>query len=111
MKKVKEWFKKHKKEIIVGVAAAGCTALYFLIKQKKVKIEAGLTVRLGFLDEIDDAEEYRYKNNIYSSINLNNPDLSLEDLGKLGDIIKSRFPAINAQTKLDHVFANYAERV
>ena len=109
MKKVKEWLKKHKKEIIVGVAAAGCTALYFLAKQKNVGVKASLNVMLRFLDGEDDEQYGYHKNDVYSSINLNKPDLSMEDLGKLGDILKNSFPNMAAGTKLAHISANYSE--
>ena len=38
MKKVKQWMKDHKKEIVVFVVAAGGTALYVLEKRKRSKV-------------------------------------------------------------------------
>lgn len=111
MKKVKTWLKEHKKEIIVGAVAAGGTALYFLTKQKKVGVKAGLNLTLRFLDGVEDDEEcfgWRGKSDIYTNINLNKPDLTVADLGKLGDMLKEKLPMIAGDAKVNHLSANYS---
>lgn len=109
MSKVKQWVKDHKKEIIVGAVAAGGTALYFLAKQKKITgFKAGLSLNLRFLEgDIDGCFEKNGSRDFYASVNLNNPELTFADLGKLGDILKENLPMIAGDVKVDHLSANY----
>ena len=112
MKKVKTWLKEHKKEIIVGAVAAGGTALYFFANQKKVGVKAGLNLTLRFLDGIDNDDEYygcRTLSDVYTNINLNKPDLSISDCGKLGEVLKEKLPAIAKDTKINYLSANYSQ--
>lgn len=112
MKKVKVWLKEHKKEIIVGAVAAGGTALYFLAKQKKITgVKAGLSLNLRFLEgeeDIDGCFGRSGSRDLYASVNLNNPDLTFADLGKLGDMLKEKLPMIAGDVKVDHLSANYS---
>lgn len=111
MKKVKQWIKDHKKEIIVGAVAAGGTALYFMAKEKKVGVKAGINLSLRFLDGINNEEEcfgWRSKSNLHTNINLNKPDLTLSDLGKLGDMLREKMPMISEDTKVNYLSANYS---
>lgn len=108
--KVKEWFKKHKKELIVGALAAGGTALYFMLKEKKVGIKAGIKLNLQLLDGVADENGYyggHHKSDIYTNIIMHKPDLNLSDLGKLGDLLREKVPIITEDTKIDHLSVNY----
>lgn len=110
MKKIKAWLKKHKKEIIVGVVAASGTAIYFLVKENKVGIKAGINLSLRFLDGFDNEEEWYCQNgrsDLYTNINLNKPDLTLSDLGKLGDVLKENIPMIMEDSKINRITVNY----
>lgn len=113
MKKVKTWFKEHKKEIIVGAVAAGGTALYFLFKDKKINIKTnGISLTLRLLNnELEDREDvlgYRRRgSNSYASLNMNNPDITLKDMGKLGEMIKEKFPMITKETKIDYLSVSH----
>lgn len=111
MKRVKQWIKDHKKEIIIGVVTAGGTALYFMAKEKKVGVKAGINFSLRFLDGVNNEEEcfaWRSKSNLHTNINLNKPDLTLSDLGKLGDMLREKMPMISEDTKVNYLSANYS---
>ena len=109
--KVKQWIKDYKKEIIVGALAAGGTALYFMAKEKEVCVKAGINLSLRFLDCVNNKEEcfgWRSKSNLHANINLNKPDLTLSDLGKLGDMLREKVPMISEDTKVNYLSANYS---
>ena len=111
MKKVKQWIKDHKKEIIVGAVATVGTALYFMTKEKEVCVKAGINLSLRFLDGVNNEEEcfgWRSKSNLHTNINLNKPDLTLSDLGKLGDMLRENIPMISEDTKVNYLSANYS---
>lgn len=108
--KVKQWIKDHKKEIIVGAVAAGGTALYFMAKEKKIGVKAGINLSLRFLDGINNEEEcfgWCSKSDLHTNINLNKPDLTLSDLGKLGDMLREKMSMISEDTKVNYLSANY----
>lgn len=110
MKKVKQWMKDHKKEIIVSVVAAGGTALYFLGKEKKIKgVKAGLRLSFGFLNEEEDGDYYdsRSKNNLYTNLNLNNPGYTVGDLGKIGAELMKNIPSLTKDVPINHLNANF----
>lgn len=110
MKKVKQWMKDHKKEIIIGVVAAGGTALYFIRKEKKIKgIKAGLRLTLEFLNGEEDGDYYdsRSKNNLYTNLNLNNPGYTVGDLGKIGEELMKNIPSLTKDVPINHLNANF----
>ena len=110
MKKVKQWMKDHKKEIIICVVAAGGTALYFIRKEKKIKgIKAGLRLSFGFLNEEEDGDYYdsRSKNNLYANLNLNNPGYTIGDLGKIGAELMKNIPSLTKDVPINHLNANF----
>lgn len=110
MKKVKQWMKDHKKEIIICVVAAGGTALYFIRKEKKIKgIKAGLRLSFGFLNEEEDGDYYdsRSKNNLYANLNLNNPGYTVGDLGKIGAELMKNIPSLTKDVPINHLNANF----
>lgn len=110
MKKVKQWMKDHKKEIIVCVAAAGGTALYFMRKEKKIKgIKAGLRLTFGFLNEEEDGDYFdsRSKNNLYTNLNLHDPGYTVGDLGKIGAELMKNIPSLTKDVPINHLNANF----
>lgn len=110
MKKVKQWIKDHKKEIIICVVTAGGTALYFLKKEKKIKgVKAGLRLSFEFLDGVEDEDYYglRSDNNINTNLSLRKPGYTVGDLGKLGvELIKS-IPSLTKDVPINHLNANF----
>lgn len=110
MKKVKQWMKDHKKEIVVCVVAAGGTALYFLRKEKKIKgIKAGLGLSFEFLDGEEDGDYYgfRSKSNIYTNLALNKPGYTVGDLGKIGAELMKSIPSLTKDVPINHLNANF----
>lgn len=104
MKKVKQWMKDHKKEIIIGVVAAGGTALYFLGKEKKIKgIKAGLRLTFRFLNEEEDGDYYdsRSKNNLHTNLTLHNPGYTVGDLGKIGAELMKSIPSLTKDVPIN----------
>lgn len=110
MKKVKQWMKDHKKEIIVGAVAAGGTALYFLRKEKKIKgVKAGLRLSFEFLGEEDDEHYYGIplsKDNLYTNLNLHKPGYTVGDLGKIGAELMKNIPSLTKDVPINHLNAN-----
>lgn len=109
MKKVKQWMKDHKKEIIICVATAGGTALYFLRKEKKIKgVNAGLRLYFEFLDGEGDGDYYglRSKNNICTNLTLNKSGYTVSDLGKIGEELMKNIPSLTKDVLIDHLNAN-----
>lgn len=110
MKKVKQWMKDHKKEIIICVATAGGTALYFLRKEKKIKgVNAGLRLYFEFLDGEGDGNYYslRSKSNILTNLTLNKPGYTVGDLGKIGVELMKSIPSLTKDVPIDHLNANF----
>ena len=110
MKKVKQWMKDHKKEIVVFVVAAGGTALYFLGKEKKIKgVEAGLRLSFKFLNSEEDGDPYgiQSKSNRYTNLTLNNPGYAVGDLGKIGVELMKSIPSLTKDVPIDHLNANF----
>ncbi len=110
MKKVKQWMKDHKKEIVVCVVAAGGTALYFLRKEKKIKgIKAGLGLSFEFLDGEEDGDYYgfRSKSNMHTILNLNKPGYTVGDLGKIGAELMKSIPSLTKDVPINHLNANF----
>ena len=111
MKKVKQWMKDHKKEIVVGVVAAGGTALYFLGKGEKIKgVKAGLRLSFRFLDGEEDGDPYgiQSKNNRYTNLTLNNPGYTVGDLGKIGAELMKSIPSLTKDVPINHLNANFS---
>lgn len=110
MKKVKQWIKDHKKEIIICVMAAGGTALYFLGKEKKIKgVKAGLRLSFEFLDGEEDRDYYglQSKSNHYTSLTLHNPGYTVSDLGKIGAELMKNIPSLTKDVSINHLNANF----
>lgn len=110
MKEVKQWIKDHKKEIIVCVAAAGGTALYFLGKEKKIKgVKAGLRLSFEFLDGEEDGDPYgiQSKNNRYTNLTLQNPGYTVGDLGKIGAELMKNIPSLTKDVPINRLNANF----
>ena len=110
MKKVKQWMKDHKKEIVVGVVAAGGTALYFLGKGEKIKgVKAGLRLSFRFLDGEEDGDPYgiQSKSNRYTNLTLNNPGYTVGDLGKIGAELMKSIPSLTKDVPINHLNANF----
>lgn len=109
MKKVKQWMKDHKKEIIICVVAAGGTALYFLKKEKKIKgVKAGLRLSFEFLDgEDEDYYGLLSKNNISTNLSLHKPGYTVGDLGKFGVELMKSIPSLTKDVPIDHLNANF----
>lgn len=110
MKKVKQWMKDHKKEIIIGVVAAGGTALYFLRKEKKIKgVKAGLRLSFEFLDGEEDGDYYglRSKSNLYTNLTLHKPGYTVGDLGKIGVELMKSIPSLTKDVPINHLNANF----
>lgn len=118
MKKVKQWMKDHKKEIIVFVVAAGGTALYFLGKEKKIKgVEARLRLTFEFFNGGKDGEgECDYglrsksnhpKSDIYTNLNLHDPGYTVGDLGKIGAELMKNIPSLTKDVPINHLNANF----
>ena len=110
MKKVKQWMKDHKKEIIVCAVAAGGTTLYFLRKEKKIKgVKAGLRLSFEFLDSEEDGDTYgiQSKSNRYTSLTLHSPGYTVGDLGKIGVELMKSIPSLTKDVPIDHLNANF----
>lgn len=110
MSKIKQWIKDHKKEIIVGTVAAGGTALYFLVKEKKIKgIKAGLRLSLQFLDGENDEDYYnpRSESSLYTNLNLHKPGYTVGDLGKIGVELMNNIPDLTKDVPINHLNANF----
>ena len=109
MKKVKQWVKDHKKEIIIG-AVAGGTALYFLGKEKKIKgVKAGLRLTFEFLNGEEDGDYYglRSKSDLYTNLNLHKPGYTVGDLGKIGAELMKNIPSLTKDVPINHLNANF----
>lgn len=110
MKKVKQWAKDHKKEIIVGVAAAGGTALYFLGKEKKIKgVKAGLKLSFNFLDGEEDGDYYSLlsESDCRTNLVLHKPGYTVGDLGKIGVELMKNIPSLTKDVPINHLNANF----
>ena len=110
MKKVKQWVKDHKKEIIIGAVAAGGTALYFLGKEKNIKgVKAGLRLSFEFLDGEEDGDYYglRSKSDLYTNLNLHKPGYTVGDLGKIGEELMKNIPSLTKDVPINHLNANF----
>ena len=110
MKKVKQWVKDHKKEIIIGVVAAGGTALYFLGKEKKIKgVKAGLKLTFGFLGGEEDGDYYglQSKSDRYTNLTLHQPGYTVGDLGKIGEELMKSIPSLTKEVSINHLNANF----
>lgn len=108
MKKVKQWMKDHKKEIIICVVTAGGTAIYFLKKEKKIKgVKAGLRLTFGFLEGDEDYYGLRSDNNINTNLNLHNPGYTVGDLGKVGAELMKNIPSLTKDVPINHLNANF----
>ena len=110
MKKVKQWVKDHKKEIIIGAVAAGGTALYFLGKEKNIKgVKAGLRLSFEFLDGEDDGDPYgvQSKSNCYTNLTLRNPGYTVGDLGKIGAELMEKIPTLTKDVPINRLNANF----
>lgn len=108
--KVKQWIKMHKREIVVGLLAAGGTAAYFLLKEKKVQgLSATLRLSLDLADK-NDGEIFMPKSDVYTSLNIHEPSLAVGDLGKLGEELKLRLPNLEDNDKLCHLSVSYSAR-
>lgn len=103
MKKVKQWMKDHKKEIIICVVAAGGTALYFLKKEKKIKgVKAGLRLSLEFLNDEENEDRWGF----HTSLSLREPGYTVGDLGKIGAELMERVPSLTKDVPIDYLNAN-----
>ena len=110
MKKVKQWMKDHKKEIIVCAVTAGGTSLYFLRKEKKIKgVKAGLRLSFKFLNSEEDGDPYgiQSKSNRYTNLTLNNPGYAVGDLGKIGEELMKNIPSLTKDVPINHLNANF----
>ena len=110
MKKVKQWVKDHKKEIIIGAVAAGGTALYFLGKEKKIKgVKAGLRLYFEFFNGEEDGDYYdlRSKSDSYTNLTIHNPGYTVGDLGKIGEELMKKIPSLTKDVPINHLNANY----
>ena len=110
MKKVKQWVKDHKKEIIIGAVAAGGTALYFLGKEKKIKgVKAGLRLSFEFLDGEEDGDYYDRLSDseCYTNLTLREPGYTVGDLGKIGEELMKKIPSLTKDVPINHLNANY----
>lgn len=110
MKKIKQWVKDHKKEIIVGAVAASGTALYFLRKEKKIKgVKAGLRLSFEFLDGGEDEDYYnpRSESSLYTNLNLHKPGYTVGDLGKIGAELMNKIPDLTKDVPINHLNANF----
>lgn len=107
MSKIKIWFKKHKKEIIIGMVAAGGTALCFLVKEKKIKgVEARLNLSFQFLD--GDADGYGYRDEgTHVHINIRNSNLNLSNMEEIKKEIMKYIPSLSNDTKLTNLNIDY----
>lgn len=110
MKKIKQWVKDHKKEIIVGAVTAGGTTLYFLSKKKKIEgIKCGLRLSFELLNGEKDEDYYGFRSNtkLYTSLNLHQPSYTVEDLGKIGIELMNKIPSLTKDVKIENLNANY----
>lgn len=107
-KKVKKWIQEHKREIIVGATAIAGTAIFFILKERKVNgfnPKLNLSIRLF---EGDNRDDYGPRtNSLYTNVSLNNPGLTIGELGNLGELIKKHIPNISNDCILDHLHFNY----
>lgn len=110
MKKVKQWIKDHKKEIIIYAVAAGGTALYFIGKEKKIKgVTAGLRLTFEFLEGDEDCSRLRAKNNLYTNLNLHKPGYTVGDLGKVGAELMKNIPSLTKDVPINCLNANFIQ--
>lgn len=110
MNKVKQWMKDHKKEIIIGVVAAGGTALYFLGKEKKIKgVKAGLRLTFEFFDGKEDGDYYglQSKSDRYTNLTLYQPGYTVGDLGKIGEELMKSIPSLTKDVSINRLNANF----
>ena len=110
MKKVKQWMKDHKKEIVVFVVAAGGTALYFLGKEKKIKgVKAGLKLSFEFLDGKEGEDYYARLSDseCYTNLTLREPGYTVGDLGKIGAELMKKIPSLTKDVPINRLNANF----
>lgn len=110
MKKVKQWVKDHKKEIIVGAVAAGGTALYFLGKEKKIKgVKTGLRLTFEFLNGEEDGDYYglQSKSDRYTNLTLHKTGYTVGDLGRIGEELMKSIPSLTKDVSINHLNANF----
>lgn len=107
MKIKKKWIKDHKKEIIVGIAATGATAAYFLLMNESVeKLKGHFGISFSFGDRDGMYLPYRGDTS-YTNITLRNPGFTVADLGKIGEELKNRIPSLKDETQIGNLIANY----
>lgn len=110
MKKVKQWVKDHKKEIIIGAVAAGGTALYFLGKEKKIKgVKTGLRLTFELLNGEEDGDYYglQSKSDRYTNLTLHNTGYTVGDLGRIGEELMKSIPSLTKDVSINHLNANF----
>lgn len=115
MKKVEQWIKDHKKEIIICVVAAGGTALYFLRKEKKIKgAKAELRLSFDFLNGGEDEHccyglrpKTNLKSDINTNLNLYEPGYTVGDLGKFGAELMKDIPSLTKDVPINYLNANF----
>lgn len=110
MKKVKQWMKDHKKEIVICVVAAGGTALYFLRKEKKINdIKAGLRLTFEFLNGEEDGDYYSLlsDSDCHTNLVIHKPGYTVGDLGKIGAELMKYIPSLTKDVPINHLNANF----
>ena len=109
-KKIKEWFQEHKKEIKVGVMVAAGTAVFFIFKNKKpCGIRTNLSLSFRFFEGEDDLNGH---NGVFSRnetyITLDKPNITIKEMGKLGELLKKKIPELTGGMKVDYLSCNYS---
>lgn len=99
---IKEFFKKHNKEIIIGIASVAATSIYFLIKQSK--INGGIDLRLHIGNEYDWNKRSRFS----TYVNLNDQNVMVKDLGSLGERIIKIIPKCTNETPIKNINIDFS---
>lgn len=103
--KIKKWIKDHKKEIIVGIAAAGVTAVYFLKKDDHKK--GNFEISFSFGDKDKSFLPYRGDDE-YINLNLRDTKFTVKDLGVVGEELKNRISLLTDDTLIRNINANHS---
>lgn len=110
--KAKNWFMRHKKEIIAGVLASAVTVVLLKAAKSHDGVKARLNLDLNFATGGKDNDNdwgMGYAKGDHANININDPGLKISDLGKLGEMLLSNIPMLTDDSAVSRLNCNYSK--